>query len=123
MGQFLRFAPYHLARRHQPRGQRRDLALDGLARLLEGLSYESVLQRGFVLVRDAAERPVTQAAAVAAGMKLTLTFGDGTVPAIAEAGGRTSSRSGKAAAAPESPSSSKPKKGGPKDSGPQGSLL
>jgi exodeoxyribonuclease VII large subunit len=102
---------------------RRRLALDGLARLLEGLSYESVLQRGFVLVRDAAERPVTQAAAVAAGMKLTLTFGDGTVPAIAEAGGRTSSRSGKAAAAPESPASSKPKKGGPKDGGPQGSLL
>ncbi|MGH6941722.1 exodeoxyribonuclease VII large subunit [Hypericibacter sp.] len=102
---------------------RRRLALDGLARLLDGLSYESVLQRGFVLVRDAAERPVTQAAAVAAGMKLTLTFGDGTVPAIAEAGGRTTSRAAKAATPAESPSSSKPKKGGPKDSGPQGSLL
>ena len=102
---------------------RRRLALDGLARLLEGLSYESVLQRGFVLVRDAAERPVTQAAAVAEGMKLTLTFGDGTVPAIAEAGGRTSSRSAKSAAPADSPSPSKPRKSGPKDGGPQGSLL
>jgi exodeoxyribonuclease VII large subunit len=102
---------------------RRRLALDGLARLLEGLSYESVLQRGFVLVRDAAERPVTQAAAVAAGMKLTLTFGDGTVPAIAEAGGRTPTRSAKPSSPADMPSASKPRKGGPKDSGPQGSLL
>jgi exodeoxyribonuclease VII large subunit len=103
--------------------ERRRLSLDGLARLLEGLSYESVLQRGFVLVRDAAERPVTQAAAIAAGMKLTLTFGDGTVPAIAESGGKTTSRTIKAASPPETPPVTKPKKGGPKDSGPQGSLL
>jgi exodeoxyribonuclease VII large subunit len=101
---------------------RRRLSVDGLARLLEGLSYESVLQRGFVLVRDAAERPVTQAAAVAAGMKLTLTFGDGTVPAIAEAGGKATSKSAKPAVPADAPPS-KPKKGGPKDNGPQGSLL
>jgi exodeoxyribonuclease VII large subunit len=103
---------------------RRRLALDGLARLLEGLSYESVLQRGFVLVRDVAERPVTQAAAVTAGMKLTLTFGDGTVPAIAEASGKTSSRISKPVApATTASSATKPKKGGPKDGGSQGSLL
>jgi exodeoxyribonuclease VII large subunit len=102
--------------------ERRRLSLDGLTRLLEGLSYENVLQRGFVLVRDAAERPVTQAAAVAAGMKLTLTFGDGTVPAIAEAGGKAASKSAKPAMPAESPPG-KPKKSGPKNNGPQGSLL
>jgi exodeoxyribonuclease VII large subunit len=102
--------------------ERRRLSLDGFTRLLEGLSYENVLQRGFVLVRDAAERPVTQAAAVAAGMKLTLTFGDGTVPAIAEAGGKAASKSAKPAM-PVETSPAKPKKSGPKDNGSQGSLL
>jgi exodeoxyribonuclease VII large subunit len=103
--------------------ERRRLALEGLARLLEGLSYESVLRRGFVLVRDAAERPVTQAAAVTAGMRLTLTFGDGSVPAIAEAGGKSSSRASKRQAAADPAPTVKPKKGGPKDGGSQGSLL
>ena len=102
---------------------RRRLSLDGLARLLEGLSYESVLQRGFVLVRDAAERPITQAAMVAAGMRLTLTFGDGSVPAIAEAGGKASSQAPKRPATQAPAPIAKPKRGGPKSGGSQGSLL
>jgi exodeoxyribonuclease VII large subunit len=103
--------------------ERRKLALDGLARLLDGLSYESVLRRGFVLVRDMAERPVTQAAAVTAGMKLSLTSGDGVIPAIAEAGGKPSRAAKRPASDDPAPPAPKPKKGGPKDGGPQGSLL
>lgn len=104
--------------RHE-RGQ-----LDRLGQLLESLSYKNVLQRGFVLVRDAEDQPVTRAAAVAPGMRLKLGFADATVPAIAEGGGAPAAgpqptgqgakRAGPAA---------KPRKGGGSEGGPQGSLL
>ncbi|MFZ5789722.1 MAG: exodeoxyribonuclease VII large subunit [Pseudomonadota bacterium] len=108
--------------------ERRRVALDGLARLLDGLSYENVLKRGFVLVRDPAQRPVTRAASVTAGMRLTLTFGDGMVPVVAEKGGSPASRetaetaSGGKARAEEPKAAPKPKKGG-RGNDPQGSLL
>jgi exodeoxyribonuclease VII large subunit len=53
-----------------------------VARVLDGLSYERVLERGFVLVRDTAGEPVTAAAATAPGMALDLRFHDGEVPAV-----------------------------------------
>ena len=53
-----------------------------VARVLEGLSYERVLERGFVLVRDAAGEPVTAAAATSPGMALELHFFDDDVPAV-----------------------------------------
>jgi exodeoxyribonuclease VII large subunit len=43
-----------------------------------------VLARGFALVRDGAGRPLRQAAAVSAGMRLDIEFSDGHVPAVAE---------------------------------------
>ncbi len=46
-------------------------------RLLEGLGYQQVLARGFVLARDAAGRAVTSAAQAAPGTTLALTFRDG----------------------------------------------
>jgi exodeoxyribonuclease VII large subunit len=55
-------------------------------RILQSLSYRNVLQRGFALVRDAEGGPVRQAAAVTAGMALSLEFADGRVSAIAGEG-------------------------------------
>ncbi|MCY1317194.1 Exodeoxyribonuclease 7 large subunit [compost metagenome] len=55
-------------------------------RILQSLSYRNVLQRGFALVRDADGGPVRQAAAVSAGMALSLEFADGRVSAIAGEG-------------------------------------
>ncbi len=49
--------------------------------ILESLSYQRVLERGFVLARDASGEPVTAAAATAPGMSLLLRFHDGEVPA------------------------------------------
>ncbi len=49
--------------------------------LLSTLSYQSVLQRGFALVRDASGRPVRTAMATSAGERLELEFGDGRVDA------------------------------------------
>ena len=58
-------------------------ALAAQDRVLQSLSYRNVLQRGFALVRDAAGEPVKQAAAVTAGMALSLEFADGRVSAVA----------------------------------------
>lgn len=51
------------------------------ARLLETLSYKSVLHRGFALVRDANGKPIRAAAAVRPGQALEIEFADGTVKA------------------------------------------
>lgn len=48
--------------------------LDALARVLNTLSFEKVLERGFVLVRDAHNKPVTSAAALKANDDVTLQF-------------------------------------------------
>lgn len=63
-------------------GQRR-ARLDALAQLLGGLSYRSVLERGFVLVRETDGRPLRRAAEVADGAALSLEFADGRVEASA----------------------------------------
>jgi exodeoxyribonuclease VII large subunit len=60
-------------------GRRRQL--DGHAKLLVSLSYQSVLGRGFALVRDDAGRMVREAASLAAGDRLELEFRDGHVEA------------------------------------------
>jgi exodeoxyribonuclease VII large subunit len=89
-------------------------ALNGAARLLDSLSYENVLARGFALAMDSAGRPVTEAASVSSGMAMTLQFRDGQVGVRAE---------GAAAARDAAPRSAKPKKGKRDEGGPQGSLL
>jgi exodeoxyribonuclease VII large subunit len=56
---------------------------DALFRLLNNFSYERVLERGFVLVRDNRARPLTSAAALKPGMELALRFHDGEAAAVA----------------------------------------
>jgi len=58
--------------------------LEGLDRLLESLSYEQVLARGFALVRDAGGRPLLRAQAVEPGTALNIEFADGRVDAVAD---------------------------------------
>ncbi len=59
-------------------------------RLLEGYSYRGVLARGYAVVRDEREWPVTRAAAVKSGAALSLEFHDGRAAALAT--GRTKRR-------------------------------
>ena len=59
--------------------------LESLARILEGISYRAVLERGFALVRGEDGNVRRSKAAVKAGEALTLTFADG--EAAATAGG------------------------------------
>jgi exodeoxyribonuclease VII large subunit len=58
---------------------------DSLGSLLESFSYERVLERGFVLVRDQAGKPVTAAAQTRPGEHLGLRFHDGEVAATVSA--------------------------------------
>ena len=64
--------------------RQRRTALDGLSARLESASYQSVLARGFVLVRDGEGAPLTRAAAVKPAQRLTLIFGDGDVAATTD---------------------------------------
>ena len=65
------------------RESRRQLASS--AAHLDSVSYEKVLERGFALVADRAGHPLTRAAYVRKGARLTLRFADGTIDA--QAGG------------------------------------
>jgi len=66
--------------------------LAGLGQLLDSLSYERVLARGFALVRDAAGSPVLAAASVRPGSSLEIQFADGTVPVTADGGSSSAAK-------------------------------
>ena len=92
--------------------QREKARLDGSAKLLESVSFKSVLARGYALVRDAAGAPVMDAAATGAGDAVSIEFRDGKI------GARITD-------APPSPAAAKPPRAAAKKSGNggQGSLL
>jgi exodeoxyribonuclease VII large subunit len=101
--------------------------LDGLQKLLESYSYKSVLERGFVLVRDAGGAPVLSADVLSPGDGIALTFRDaGHVAARVESVGLGEDANG---VAPEAFGETMPKrKSAPKPApdkadDPQGSLL
>jgi exodeoxyribonuclease VII large subunit len=66
--------------------ERRTESLASCAALLESYSYEHVLQRGFALVRDQEDQPLTSAAALSSGMPVTLQFHDGRARALVDGG-------------------------------------
>ncbi len=97
--------------------------------MLVALSYQSVLSRGYAVVRDDAGRMVRSIGQVTAGMALDIEVADGHVAATAADGGSTPD-SGKAAVraqAVRSPAGPKvrtsSRKGGGEGGGPQGSLF
>jgi exodeoxyribonuclease VII large subunit len=73
--------------------RQRRAVLDGLSARLESASYQSVLARGFALVRDVEGHAVTAAAKVSPGQALRLAFADGDVRVQAE-GGTTRRKAG-----------------------------
>lgn len=66
--------------------------LESTGALLESYSYERVLERGFVLVRDAKGAPMTAAADAKPGTRLSLRFHDGDVGALVTGEGATPRR-------------------------------
>jgi len=65
--------------------ERRFAVLERADRLLVAFSYQSVLARGFALVRDPAGPPLRSAAAIKPGQGLDIEFADGRVTATATA--------------------------------------
>ncbi|TPP09550.1 exodeoxyribonuclease VII large subunit [Rhizobium glycinendophyticum] len=58
-------------------------ALVAQDRVLQSLSYTNVLARGYAVIRDADNRPLTRAGAVTYGQGIELQFADGRVKAVA----------------------------------------
>ncbi|MGE5539848.1 MAG: exodeoxyribonuclease VII large subunit [Gemmatimonas sp.] len=88
------------------------------AKLLENLSYKSVLDRGFAVVRDSSGHAVTLAAAAATAGQVAIEFADGTVGAtIGDA------PAANPAAAPKPAPAAKPKRKPEPGASGQGSLL
>ncbi|EWY40358.1 exodeoxyribonuclease VII [Skermanella stibiiresistens SB22] len=65
----------------------RETRLKSGAALLESFSYRGILERGFALVTDDAERRITSAADAKPGLPVTLEFQDGKVDAVVGGGG------------------------------------
>ena len=97
-----------------------DKRLDATGKLLESLSYERVLDRGYALVSDTAGHPVTSAAAAHPGMDLTIRLADGAV------GARVTGKAAAGTAAGEAPPRqrrTRRKRHKSSSDDPQGSLL
>jgi exodeoxyribonuclease VII large subunit len=104
-----------------------DRKLRSLAQLLESYSYKGVLERGFVLVRDAAGAPVLSAEGLSPGDGIALTFqNDGHVAATVDSvGGGTGPTRPTAKPAAKKPVRRKAKTAAKPNAAddPQGSLL
>jgi exodeoxyribonuclease VII large subunit len=72
-----------LLRRERARMAERQAKLDGFGRILESVSYVSVLERGFALVRGNDGSLRRRAAAVRSGEELIVTFADESTSAVA----------------------------------------
>ncbi|MEX0300502.1 MAG: exodeoxyribonuclease VII large subunit, partial [Kordiimonas sp.] len=92
--------------------------LEATSRMLDSLSYERVLDRGFALVEGADGLPVSKSAGLVAGDQLTVRFADGKTSVEVVDDQSTK---------PKQAKPQKPKKASPKktkiDDGRQGSLL
>ncbi|MGX9987870.1 exodeoxyribonuclease VII large subunit [Rhizobium sp. Z1P35] len=71
--------------RHQLTRARAELSAQD--RVLQSLSYKNVLKRGYAVIRDEDNRPVSQAAHLSAGMGIAIEFADGRVGALTTEGG------------------------------------
>jgi exodeoxyribonuclease VII large subunit len=90
--------------------RQRATSVERCGQLLNALSHRGVLARGFALVRDLADRPLRQAAAVRAGMRLDIEFSDGRVRAAAEGSSVAADKPQSVAAdKPQSTAPSKPR--------------
>ncbi|CDM56014.1 MULTISPECIES: exodeoxyribonuclease VII large subunit [Rhizobium] len=85
--------------RHQLTRARGELTAQD--RMLQSLSYKNVLKRGYAVIRDDENRPVSQAATLSSGMSISIEFADGHVGAVTTEGGPSSSTQRKRTAKPQ----------------------
>ena len=63
--------------------EQKDRELTAAARVLDSLGYHNVLKRGYAVIRDAADKPVTESRAVSPGDALSIEFADGRTHVLA----------------------------------------
>jgi exodeoxyribonuclease VII large subunit len=97
----------------------RTARLERATQLLTAFSYQKVLERGFVLVRDGEGHPLRAAAGVSSGMRLDIEFADGRVGAVAD-GSSTTPPPAKPKPAPKATPKPRPRD---EETGGQGSLF
>ncbi|MBB3398383.1 exodeoxyribonuclease VII large subunit [Rhizobium sp. BK060] len=85
--------------RHQLTRARGELTAQD--RVLQSLSYKNVLKRGYAVIRDDENRPVSQAAMLSSGAGISIEFADGRVGAVTTDGGPPSATQKKRAAKPQ----------------------
>ena len=95
-----------LAKAGRARLERDRARLDRSAGLLDALSYQGVLQRGYALVRDADGHVVRSADAPAPGQAVSLTFADGSRNAVIDGLAAKKRKAAKAKPAPDTPQQS-----------------
>ena len=83
-------------------------------RVLQSLSYTNVLKRGFAVIRDEEDRPLTRAADVGLGRAVSLQFADGRIAAVTGEGGEPADRPAVALAPKKRSSKPEPGAGPPK---------
>jgi exodeoxyribonuclease VII large subunit len=71
--------------------------------VLQSLSYKNVLKRGYAVIRDDENRPVSQAAMLPSGAGISIEFADGRIGAITIDGGEAPSSARKRTAKPSEP--------------------
>jgi exodeoxyribonuclease VII large subunit len=84
--------------RHQLTRARGEVAAQ--ERVLQSLSYKNVLKRGYAVIRDDENRPVSQAAMLPSGTGISIEFADGRVGAVTTEGGSPPSTQKKRTARP-----------------------
>lgn len=62
------------------------------SRMLDSLSYKSVLNRGYAVVRDAGSTPINSSTAVKSGSAFSVEFKDGSIDAVAAGVGKPASK-------------------------------
>lgn len=62
-------------------------ALSSQERMLLSLSYKNVLKRGYAVIRDADDRPVSRVSGLSVGQAIAIEFMDGRIAAVAGEGG------------------------------------
>jgi exodeoxyribonuclease VII large subunit len=101
--------------------------LDGAGKLLSSLGYQSILSRGFALVRDSEGRMVRSRTSVQEGMALGVEFADGTVRVRAETDAPPTlgpaSKPGSGPKSDDRPKAAKPRDSRVRGGGQQGSLF
>ncbi|MBY5749576.1 exodeoxyribonuclease VII large subunit [Rhizobium leguminosarum] len=88
--------------RHQLTRARAELSAQD--RVLQSLSYKNVLKRGYAVIRDEDNNPVSQAAQLSAGMGIAIEFADGRVGAMTTEGGTPPAGAKKRSIRPADPS-------------------